>query len=214
MIASYLTLDWLCTTHVTFAGRCASLARRALCERLDPLSDETSEEVDIVVRAKARDPSAIETLYDRYARELYHVAYHLMGSQADAEDVVHDVFVGLPDSLRTYRQLGTLSGWLKRVTSRVALMKLRRGRIAREVTFGKWEDVLPSRRQSTPVERMSLQDAISSLPPLLRSVFVLKEIQGFSHEEISELLDIKVGTSKARLSRARGRLRLQLRDSL
>ena len=93
-------------------------------------------------------------------------------------------------------------------------MRIRRRRLAGEVALGKWEEILPSRRLSTPVDRVSLEDAIRSLPNVLRSVFVLKEVEGFAHEEISELLGIQIGTSKARLSRARSQLRAQFQESL
>ena len=168
------------------------------------------EDACIIARAKVRDPDAIAVLYDRYATSLYRVAYGLMRSRADAEDVVHDVFVGLPTALKTFEHRGSFVGWLKRVTSRVALMKLRAQRLAREVTLGKLEGVLSNPREVSALDRLSLEDAIGGLPPKLRTVFVLKEVEGFPHDEIASMLGIGVAASKVRLHRARRRLRERL----
>ena len=170
-------------------------------------------EAELIARAEARDSDAIGALYDQYAPILYRVAYNLMGSAADAEDVVHDVFVGLPNALKTFQHRGSFAGWLKRVTSRVALMKLRSRRIASEVSIGKWEGSTPAKREGSPIERMTIEDAINELPEGLRSVFVLKEVEGFSHQEIAKMLGIRPGASKARLCRARSRLRERLREA-
>src|SRR5437868_11286758 len=92
----------------------------------------------LVERARDGNADALSDLYARYGNALMAVAFRLMGSRADAEDVLHDVFLGLPEALRRYDERGALEAWLKRVTARVALTRLRsRGR-AREVSF---EDV-------------------------------------------------------------------------
>jgi len=75
------------------------------------------------------DLAALGGLYDRYAGILLAVAYRLLMSKDDAEDVVHDVFVGLPEAFRRYEERGALAGWLKRVTVRVALSRLRRDEV-------------------------------------------------------------------------------------
>jgi RNA polymerase sigma-70 factor (ECF subfamily) len=101
-----------------------------------------------------------------------------------------------------------LRGWLKRVTVRVALTRLRRARARREVAL----DGAPAvaGRSSEATDMISLADAMASLPPPLRAVVVLKEIEGYSHEEIGELLGISRGASEVRLHRAMRRLRARL----
>src|ERR1051325_8625989 len=71
------------------------------------------------------NPDALASLYARYARGLFAVAYRLLQSTEDAEDVVHDVFVGLPEALRRYDERGSLGPWLKKITARVALARMR-----------------------------------------------------------------------------------------
>src|SRR5213594_4272154 len=89
----------------------------------------------LVEHARDGDPAALGTLYDAFGTGLFRLAYRLTGSREDAEDVVHDVFVGLPEALERYEERGSFGGWLKRVTARVALMKLRSGKRRREVAL-------------------------------------------------------------------------------
>src|SRR4029077_16448433 len=130
------------------------------------------------------------------------------GAREDAEDVLHDVFVGLPEALGRYEERGSFGAWLKRVTARVALMRLRSGKRRREV------GLYDAGRAEPPdtAERDGLQAAVDTLPDHLRAVLVLKEIEGYAHAEIGELLGISEGASRARLARALKRLREELED--
>ena len=165
---------------------------------------------DLASAVRDGEGAALAALYHRYARDLMAVAYRLLMSRADAEDVLHDVFVGLPEALRRYEPRGTLKGWLKRVTVRVALTRLRRARARREVTLDDAPTV--AGRFGEVSDTIALADALASLPPPLRAVVVLKEIEGYSHEEIGELLGISRGASEVRLHRAMRRLRARLGD--
>jgi len=83
--------------------------------------------------ARTGDPEALASLYRTHGAVLYRLAYRLTGTAQDAEDVVHDVFVGLPKALGRYEERGSFASWLKRVTARVALMRLRARTRRREV---------------------------------------------------------------------------------
>src|SRR5438876_11176990 len=89
----------------------------------------------LITEARAGSPDALSALYLEHGAALFRLAYRLVGAREDAEDVVHDVFVGLPEALRRYEERGSFAAWLKRVTARVALMKLRRGKRRREVAL-------------------------------------------------------------------------------
>ncbi len=89
----------------------------------------------LIAEARAGSPDALSALYLEHGAALFRLAYRLVGGREDAEDVVHDVFVGLPEALRRYEERGSFPGWLKRVTARVALMKLRSGKRRREVSL-------------------------------------------------------------------------------
>ena len=158
----------------------------------------------LIAETRAGSPGALSALYLEHGAALFRLAYRLVGGREDAEDVVHDVFVGLPEALRRYEERGSFGGWLKRVTARVALMKLRSGKRRREVAL---DNAAGQAEPPATSERDGLQAAVDTLPDHLRSVLVLKEIEGYGHAEIAELLGISEGASRVRLSRALKRLR-------
>jgi len=138
---------------------------------------------------------------------LFRLAYRLVGAREDAEDVVHDVFVGLPGALRRYEERGSFAAWLKRVTARVALMRLRSGKRRREVAL---DNAAGQVQPPSTSGGDGLAAAVDTLPDHLRAVLVLKEIEGYAHAEIALLLGISEGASRVRLTRALERLRNEL----
>jgi RNA polymerase sigma-70 factor (ECF subfamily) len=169
-----------------------------------------SESADLVRRARLGDSEALGGLYDGFGAGLYRLAYRLIGSREDAEDVVHDVFVGLPEALGRYEERGRLGAWLRRVTARVALMRLRRRNQRREVGLEGADGVAAPLTSDWTSDHVALQGAVEALPVALRSVLVLKEMEGYSHAEIAALLGITAVTSRVRLLRAIRRLRREL----
>lgn len=170
---------------------------------------------------------ALGDLYRGYADLVYGLAYRVTGSREEAEDVLQDIFVGLPRALRNYREQDRFEGWLKRVVVRTALMRLRAVRRKREEPLEELVSsaggvagrsapgpaaqglVVPGAASPGlhPVDRIAMQRALEGLPDTYRIVFVLKEIEGYSHREIAELLGISAGGSATRLSRAWALLR-------
>lgn len=158
---------------------------------------------------RAGDPEALGALYREHGAALYRLAYRLTGTREEAEDVVHDVFVGLPEALAHYEEQGKFTSWLKRVTARVALGRLRSRRGRREVGLD-----IADQKTTPPVHAsaIALGSAVNSLPDSLRIVIMLKEVEGYSHREVAELLGISVGASRVRAARALARLRKALED--
>ncbi len=167
---------------------------------------EHGRQAALVEGARAGEPEAIAELYDLFGATVYRVALRLMNSAADADDVVQDVFIGLGRSLFSFEGRGSLEGWIKRVTSRTALMRLRRQRARNEISLDVGLPAWTAAPPSSPADRLTLERALEELPDALREVFVLKEIEGYSHQEIGEMLGIRPGTSKIRLYRARKEL--------
>jgi len=166
---------------------------------------------ELVRSARAGESAGIGELYDRYAGSLFRTAYRLTGSAADAEDVVHDVFAGLPEALRRYEERGSFAGWLTRVTVRTTLMRARSGRRRREAPLDDALTAASPARADAGAEYEDLHRAVLALPDGLREVFVLKQVEGYSHDEIAALLDITAGASRVRLTRALEALRGALR---
>ncbi|MDH4045643.1 MAG: RNA polymerase sigma factor [Gemmatimonadota bacterium] len=163
----------------------------------------TDAERDLVERLRAKDPEAFASLYDQYAELLFRIGYSLLGDVSEAEDLVHDVFLGLPRALMTFEGRGSFEGWLKRVATRTGLMKLRRAR-SRNTGIQRWGWVLPRFERPPDVDTaLDLEAALGQVRPKLRSAFVLREIQGYSYEEVADLLGISIGAAKVRVLRAR-----------
>jgi len=168
-----------------------------------------ADEAHTIAEARAGRPAALATLYEEHAARLLAVAYRLLGSRDDAEDVVHDVFVGLPEALRRYEERGSFAAWLRKITARVALARLRETNTRPAVDLDEAHVVAPMRSSDAS---LTLERALRSLSPSLRTVLVLKEIEGFSHAEIAAMLDISVGASEVRLHRALQALRAILKE--
>jgi RNA polymerase sigma-70 factor, ECF subfamily len=165
---------------------------------------EPADDADLAAQLRSGDGRALELLYRRHAGALLRVAGALTGSTADAEDVVHDVFVGLAQALAGYQERGAFAAWLRGVTVRTSLAARRRRAQRREDSLAISHDVADP---STRVDEVALRDAVARLPDTLRDVFVLKSICGYSHTEIGDLLNIRAGTSEVRHFRAIRQLR-------
>ena len=168
---------------------------------------ESRDEVEFLERARSAEPGAITELYERFGDSVYRIGFRLTHSSADAEDVLQDVFLGLPRALMTYEGRGSLEGWVKRVAVRTTLMKLRLRKRKAEIGLDQVPETFAMRSTSSPTDRMELEDALAALPQVLRTVFTMREVEGYSHDEIGEMLGIGRGASRVRLHRARRLLR-------
>jgi RNA polymerase sigma-70 factor (ECF subfamily) len=160
-----------------------------------------------ISRAASGDSAALADLFEAYGRDVHRVALLLTGSPDDADDVVQDVFIGLPEALRRYRERGSFETWLKSIAVRVALMRLRAGRVRSAYSAEQSTLVVPINAEDEQVTRLSVEVALNSLAAEYREVFVLKIIEGFSHDEIAEIVGVLRGTSEVRLFRAIRQLR-------
>lgn len=173
---------------------------------------EQSQNRVLVEHARSGRPDAITALYHLYAKMMYGVACRLTGSVQDAEDVVQDVFVGLPAALRTYEHRDQLEKWLKTLTVRASLMSLRAQRRRREVAYAEAPPSATSIESPAVLDLVAFEQAVRRLPDQSREVFVLKVVEGYSHAEIGELLGITIAHSRLNLHRARQQLERELRS--
>lgn len=155
------------------------------------------------------DRESLRALYEEYSGQLFGVAYRLTESPADASDVLHDVFCRLPKAIRSFDPKRSLGPWLRAVTARAALKRLELGRRRGEIPITWVADELDAVKspEASVLSAVVLEQVLSSLPDELRIVVVLKEVEGYSHREIAELLQIAPSTSERRLHRARRMLR-------
>ena len=171
-----------------------------------------ADEHDLVVRTMRGEEEAFTALYHAHAPAAYAAASRLLGNSLDAEDVTQELFVALPTTLAGYDATrGPLGPWLRRVAVRIALMRMRTARRRRETSAAGVVALLA--REDAPLERLSIEAALDRLTDEQRTVFLLKEVEGYEHREIAALLEISVSNSEIRLFRARQALRALLGGS-
>jgi RNA polymerase sigma-70 factor (ECF subfamily) len=160
----------------------------------------------------AGDAAAERQLYDAHVDRIYRLAYRLCGDGALAEDLTQDIFIRAFDRLEDFRGDGPLGGWLHRIATSVIFSALRRRKRVQEHESSR-EDLAAFGRPADQPDldlRRRLDLAMAGLDDTHRLVFVMHDVEGFTHQEIAAAMDTPVGTAKARLSRARSRLREML----
>ncbi|MGZ4487180.1 MAG: RNA polymerase sigma factor SigE, partial [Nocardioides sp.] len=157
-----------------------------------------------------------DEIVERHSDRVYRLAYRLTGNRHDAEDLTQEVFVRVFRSLSSYTP-GTFEGWLHRITTNLFLDQARRkAKIRFDALAEDAESRLPSRATATDASFLDTQfdddveAALSALPPDFRAAVVLCDIEGLSYEEISDVLDLKLGTVRSRIHRGRAMLRKAL----
>ena len=195
--------------------RIVTLGRRSLKGRR---LKKPHEDGDLILcrRCQRGDVHALEELYRRHKDKVYALALRLTNSVQDAEDIVQDVFVQVFRKIGDFREDAAFTSWLFRIATNISLSFLRKRK--RRSVEGRSQDLeaYGSKRGSHtgPMLRPFLEEAIASLPPKSRMIFVLHDVQGFQHNEIAEMLNCSEGTSKSQLHKARAQLRKTLRPRL
>lgn len=170
---------------------------------------------DAISAARLGRPEGIASLYSTFAAQLLRTAQRVTGSTADAEDIVHDIFVGLPHFLSRYQERGQLGAWLKGLTIKLAVAKARKdSRRDRLLAIFARGVGSASVAESDSSWRLDLNSALQTLPFSLRSVFVLRFLEEESYEEIASQLSISPGAARARYLRALRHLRRSAPKSL
>lgn len=158
---------------------------------------------------------ALSLLYEGFSGMVLTVCRRVLGSEDDAEDALHDVFIKLPWTIAHYRA-AHFGGWLRQVATRVALMRLRR--VVETVTDPDLLDggdaAIADRRTVCDEQSVVVRRALAELPVPLREVVVLRMFLDCSHDEIADYLGISRCASEVRLCRALKRLRPRLQRCL
>lgn len=172
------------------------------------LAAESGEDggADEVRRAQSGDTAAFESLYRQNIGRIFALCRRLCGGDEKlAEEVTQDAFVRAWEKLDSFRGDAAFSTWLHRVAVNVALgdRRIRVRRAAVETPLTEEREAITGTAPSPVGARMDLESAIARLPERARTVFVLHEVEGYRHDEIADMADMAVGTSKAQLHRAR-----------
>jgi len=170
-------------------------------------------EADLIARVRAGEPAAERELYDANVDRVYRLAYRLAGDDDLARDITQDTFIRAFERLHEFRGEARLSTWLHSIALSMALNARRKvKRLRREVDLEEGMDVAGTFREAEPDLKQRMAAAIDALPEGYRTVFVMHDVEGFTHEEIGGALGVETGTSKAQLSRARAKLRTALAE--
>ena len=159
----------------------------------------------LAARIQSGSIDALEELYRATSADLLRLATRMTRDPAEAADVVHDVFIGLPAALASYEERGQLPAWLRRVTARTVIQRARARRRSEQRDTSYAAD-RPGTTAATD-GAVTAEDALARLPMALRSVVVLKELEGMSHGEIAKTLGISATASRLRLWRGLEKLR-------
>ena len=170
-------------------------------------------EHDLIRRAQQGDEQAIDALYRRHSGRVYTVVRRLVGDDAQADDVAQEAWLRVIRGLPTFREQSLFSTWLHRIAINCALHRRRREH-HRERELELPESLADSCPPDEPLLRLRLQTALDRLPEGMRRVLVLHDVEGYTHEEIGEMLGVAAGTCKSQLFKARVKMRSLLRPTI
>lgn len=177
---------------------------------------QNADEQLLLKQASRGDAQAFEQLMRTHEGRMYAVALRMCGNREDALDCVQEAM------LRVYRAMGSFKGqssfatWIYRITMNTCLDELRRRKVRTSSSLDALLDAgwAPTDEEDTPEkhsiaseQRRTIEQAIAALPEDMRAAIVLRDVQGFSYDEIANMLSANVGTIKSRISRGREKLR-------
>jgi RNA polymerase sigma-70 factor (ECF subfamily) len=195
----------------------------------EPASAPVQREAELVASLRAGMEHAYETLIQRFEQPVFNLVSRLLDDPADTADVVQEVFLKVFRNIDCFRQDASLKTWIYRIAVNEArnyrrwFSRHRRQEVGLDAEPGEahgYQDWLPDPGRS-PFEaavdqetQAMIEDALQQVNPSFRAALVLREIEGLSYEEISEILDISLGTVKSRILRGRDALRKLLAGRL
>ncbi len=157
------------------------------------------------------DSATLVELYETHGGRMKSIAMNLLGSRADAEDAVQEAFLKIHRGAGRFRGGSSLSTWGYRILVNVCYDAMRRGRRRPESPLP-GEAALPHGAERNHPLRLAIERALSRLDSRERTAFLLCEVEGFSHREAGEILEVNENTSRTLLFRARRRLQRELRE--
>jgi len=183
------------------------------------------DELELVKKAKEGDNKAFEELVKRTQDKIYNLGLKLLGNKEDVLDLLQETYIKAYESLPKFEGRSSFSTWLYKIATNFALMKLRKEKYKKisideikEVSDGNYKLEIPDWSNSPYFQYKNeelkeiLNEAINSLPPKYKTIFILHDIEGFSIPEISEILSLSIPTIKTRIHRSRLYLREKLSE--
>lgn len=177
-----------------------------------PRGEPSRADEELLAAIARGDVSALGELYDRYAQDVWRAAHRILAGSGDAEDVVHTVFMKLPEIAASYDGRSNARPWLVGIAAHVAWRQRRgNGRFFRMLesfasTASSAVDLNPEREASAREDVLQFERSLAALSPSKRIVFILVEIEGLTSEEVGRALLLPAATVRTRLHHARREL--------
>ena len=176
-------------------------------------------EQKLIERASGGDPAAFNQLMAMHEKRMYAVALRMFANREDAQDCLQEAMLRIYRAIGSFKGQSSFSTWVYRITMNTCLDELRRKKNRPSTSLDNlldqgWSpsdgDNVPEHRAIQAETRKALVGAIRELPEDMRAAIVLRDMQGYSYDEIARMLDVNVGTIKSRISRGREKLREKL----
>jgi RNA polymerase sigma factor (sigma-70 family) len=171
---------------------------------LSTLRNQIISESDLIQGCLADDRRMQEELYRRFSPRMYGVCLRYAGNAEEAQDILQEGFIKVYKKLDSYRREGSFEGWIRRIFVNTAIEHFRRKTYQQPITE-KHENTVEGKYLSVldTLAEKDILKLIQELSPGYRTVFNLYVVEGYTHKEISDMLNISEGTSKSQLSRAK-----------
>jgi len=171
---------------------------------------------ELVEACKQGDRLAQFRLYKLYSRAMFNICTRILGDQAAAEDALQEAFISAFKKLHTFEGRATFGAWLKRIVVNKCLSVISRKKMFTESLDDNMEFVEEAEEAGGLVESdlndKTIYESIRNLPKGCRVIFTLYQLEGYDHQEISEILGVSVSTSKSQYHRAKKLLKEQLQE--
>ena len=180
------------------------------------MNADTLNEQDLVKRARSGDERAFEQLMEAHESRMYAVSLRMCGNREDAQDCLQEAMLRIYKAMSSFKSQSSFATWAYRITMNTCLDELRRRKVRTSASLDAMLETgwAPSDETDTPEhhalrseQRRALEKAITDLPDDMRAAIVLRDVQGFSYEDIARILETNAGTIKSRISRGREKLR-------
>ncbi|MFN4226745.1 MAG: RNA polymerase sigma factor [Candidatus Ratteibacteria bacterium] len=182
-------------------------------------------DLELVEKAKAGDNKAFEELVRKTQDKIYNLGLKILGNKEDAADLLQETYIKAYESLPKFEGKSSFYTWLYRIATNFALMKLRKEKYKKisideikqmsngtyKLEISDWSNNPQIQYRNEELKEI-LNEAINSLPPKYKTIFILHDIEGLSLSEISEILSLSISTIKTRIHRSRLYLREKLSE--
>lgn len=174
----------------------------------------SSSNTEIIQRILEGDELAMGELYEQFKTPVFNLAYRYTYNRAAAEDILQDVFVKIFTHIHELDKPEAFKSWMYKISVNTCLSYVRKNSrfLRRNVSLSDVQGAIEEKNENETdiLKKKIIEEAIQTLSTKLKSIFLLHDVQGFKHEEIAQIMDCSVGTSKSQLFKARMKIRKHL----